>query len=193
MFANAASSSSTQPQNKVVSRYKRSVLFSSSCLQALSPLPLVLILLLKPWSKSLIPLSALYPSSCLLGLLLLIHLHGALVLALRGVHFLRDFRIPTPTLLTTAVHGMVLRERDPGPTMRGIVPHTTMQDAGGAVVLFPTTVRPRCMYHYSLSHPLVGRKRRRSMSPYDRERYDPRPRYGDEYGTLFDSTFTSEA
>lgn len=30
---------------------------------------------------------------------------------------------------------------------------------------------------------LVGRKRRRSMSPYDRERYDPRPRY-DEYGLL---------
>ncbi|KAL5508542.1 hypothetical protein ACEPAH_6161 [Sanghuangporus vaninii] len=27
----------------------------------------------------------------------------------------------------------------------------------------------------------VGRKRRRSMSPYDRERYDPRPRY-DDYG-----------
>ncbi|KAI6035578.1 hypothetical protein F5J12DRAFT_794440 [Pisolithus orientalis] len=25
------------------------------------------------------------------------------------------------------------------------------------------------------------RKRRRSMSPYDRERYDPRPRYGDDY------------
>ncbi|KAL4082083.1 hypothetical protein V8B97DRAFT_1927313 [Scleroderma yunnanense] len=26
-----------------------------------------------------------------------------------------------------------------------------------------------------------GRKRRRSMSPYDRERYDPRPRYGDDH------------
>jgi len=30
---------------------------------------------------------------------------------------------------------------------------------------------------------LVSRKRRRSMSPYDRERYDPRPRY-DDYGLL---------
>lgn len=29
---------------------------------------------------------------------------------------------------------------------------------------------------------MAGRKRRRSMSPYDRERYDPRPRYED-YGT----------
>lgn len=27
----------------------------------------------------------------------------------------------------------------------------------------------------------VGRKRRRSLSPYDRERYDPRPRYNDDY------------
>ncbi|KAH9483110.1 Serrate RNA effector molecule-like protein [Psilocybe cubensis] len=27
----------------------------------------------------------------------------------------------------------------------------------------------------------TGRKRRRSMSPYDRERYDPRPRYNDDY------------
>ncbi|KAF8164885.1 hypothetical protein B0H34DRAFT_687006 [Crassisporium funariophilum] len=27
----------------------------------------------------------------------------------------------------------------------------------------------------------AGRKRRRSMSPYDRERYDPRPRYNDDY------------
>ncbi|KAF9246862.1 hypothetical protein BU15DRAFT_69722 [Melanogaster broomeanus] len=29
--------------------------------------------------------------------------------------------------------------------------------------------------------PDESRKRRRSMSPYDRERYDPRPRYGDDY------------
>ena len=42
---------------------------------------------------------------------------------------------------------------------------------------------------FSLSHILAGRKRRRSMSPYDRERYDPRPRYGDDYGTLFKSIF----
>ena len=28
----------------------------------------------------------------------------------------------------------------------------------------------------------VGRKRRRSMSPYDRERYEPRPRHGDAIG-----------
>ncbi|KAG5639154.1 hypothetical protein H0H81_006413 [Sphagnurus paluster] len=27
----------------------------------------------------------------------------------------------------------------------------------------------------------AGRKRRRSMSPYDRDRYDPRPRYSDDY------------
>lgn len=36
----------------------------------------------------------------------------------------------------------------------------------------------------SLPHLLAGRKRRRSMSPYDRERYDPRPRYGDDYGAF---------
>ena len=46
----------------------------------------------------------------------------------------------------------------------------------------------------SPTHPLVsysvtdlilfsgGRKRRRSISPYERDRYEPRPRYGDEYG-----------
>jgi hypothetical protein len=36
----------------------------------------------------------------------------------------------------------------------------------------------------------VGRKRRRSMSPYDRERYDPRPRY-DDYGLLLLSSLVS--
>ncbi|KAG6900119.1 hypothetical protein C0993_002654 [Termitomyces sp. T159_Od127] len=38
----------------------------------------------------------------------------------------------------------------------------------------------------SRSPPLdeTGRKRRRSMSPYDRDRYDPRPRYNDDYGLL---------
>jgi hypothetical protein len=32
----------------------------------------------------------------------------------------------------------------------------------------------------------TARKRRRSVSPYDRERerYDPRPRYGDDYGVF---------
>lgn len=29
---------------------------------------------------------------------------------------------------------------------------------------------------------LAGRKRRRSMSPYERDRYEPRPRYNDDYG-----------
>ena len=36
----------------------------------------------------------------------------------------------------------------------------------------------------------VGRKRRRSMSPYDRERYDPRPRY-DDYRLLLMSSLVS--
>jgi len=30
-----------------------------------------------------------------------------------------------------------------------------------------------------------SRKRRRSPSPYDRDRFDPRPRYGDDYGMSF--------
>ncbi|KAH7888102.1 hypothetical protein F5I97DRAFT_1865687 [Phlebopus sp. FC_14] len=47
--------------------------------------------------------------------------------------------------------------------------------------------RERVAYEYSRrgrsrSPPLDdSRKRRRSMSPYDRERYDPRPRYGDDH------------
>ena len=127
--------------------------------------------------------------SCLLGLLLLIHLHGALVLALQGVHLLRDRRILIPTLQTTIMHG-TSTEKDLGLTMRGIVPHTTMPDVGGAVAPLPTTVCSKFVYNSSLPQPLAGRKRRRSMSPYDRERYDPRPRYGDDYGTLFKSVFT---
>ena len=35
-----------------------------------------------------------------------------------------------------------------------------------------------CMFHFP------GRKRRRSLSPYERDRYDPRPRYSEEYGVL---------
>lgn len=31
----------------------------------------------------------------------------------------------------------------------------------------------------------VSRKRRRSLSPYERDRYDPRPRYNDDYGLIF--------
>ncbi|KAG6816871.1 hypothetical protein H0H87_002192 [Tephrocybe sp. NHM501043] len=39
----------------------------------------------------------------------------------------------------------------------------------------------------SRSPPLdeAGRKRRRSMSPYERDRYDPRPRYNDDYGLVY--------
>lgn len=65
-----------------------------------------------------------------------------------------------------------------------------MPDVGGAAALLLTKVCPKFMYNFSSSHPPTGRKRRRSMSPYDRERYDPRPRYGDDYGTLFKSVFT---
>ncbi|KAF9224365.1 hypothetical protein BS17DRAFT_702828 [Gyrodon lividus] len=47
--------------------------------------------------------------------------------------------------------------------------------------------RDRAVYDYSRRGrsrsppPDESRKRRRSISPYDRERYDPRPRYGDDY------------
>ena len=44
---------------------------------------------------------------------------------------------------------------------------------------------PYILHNCSVSHTFAGRKRRRSMSPYDRERFDPRPRYGDDYGTSF--------
>ncbi|KAG6336336.1 hypothetical protein ID866_2761 [Astraeus odoratus] len=53
---------------------------------------------------------------------------------------------------------------------------------------WPEFERDRAAYDYGRRGrsrspaPDDGRKRRRSMSPYDRERYDPRPRYGDEYG-----------
>ena len=36
---------------------------------------------------------------------------------------------------------------------------------------------------------LAGRKRRRSASPFEKERFDPRPRYADDYGTFAVQTF----
>ena len=32
---------------------------------------------------------------------------------------------------------------------------------------------------------LAGRKRRRSLSPWERSRYEPRPRYNDDYGMFY--------
>ncbi|KAI6105381.1 hypothetical protein F5141DRAFT_1123261 [Pisolithus sp. B1] len=52
---------------------------------------------------------------------------------------------------------------------------------------WPEYDRDRAAYEYARRGrsrsppPDEVRKRRRSMSPYDRERYDPRPRYGDDY------------
>ena len=65
---------------------------------------------------------------------------------------------------------------------------TTTGDVGGAGVHRLTKVCPLLPHVLVfLNFSLAGRKRRRSMSPYDRERYDPRPRYNDDYGlnTLF--------
>ena len=41
-------------------------------------------------------------------------------------------------------------------------------------------------YNPPLKRPCIsaGRKRRRSLSPWDRDRYEPRPRYNDDYGEL---------
>lgn len=72
--------------------------------------------------------------------------------------------------------------------MNATVSHTTMEDGGEVVaLLLPKNVcrlpsYPAITFDDACSG-LVGRKRRRSMSPYDRERYDPRPRY-DDYGLL---------
>ena len=93
-------------------------------------------------------------------------------------------------LQTIVVLGTVSTEKDLGRTMRGTVPHMNMLDAGGAVAPFLTKVCPKFACNFSLSYPLADRKRRRSMSPYDRERYDPRPRYGDDYGILLKLIFS---
>lgn len=58
----------------------------------------------------------------------------------------------------------------------------------GVEVRLQTNVRR----HIFLLHPecylagvfLVNRKRRRSPSPFERDRHDPRPRYNDDYGLL---------
>ncbi|KAI6128407.1 hypothetical protein EDD16DRAFT_1548420 [Pisolithus croceorrhizus] len=79
------------------------------------------------------------------------------------------------------------RSRSRSPT-RGAYDHR-----GGAWDSFerdrawPEYDRDRAAYEYARRGrsrsppPDEVRKRRRSMSPYDRERYDPRPRYGDDY------------
>ena len=70
--------------------------------------------------------------------------------------------------------------------MRGTGPGTTMDVGAGVVVRQQTKVN--CLLFLWLSAllncilPAGGRKRRRSLSPWERDRYDPRPRYGDDYG-----------
>jgi len=76
-----------------------------------------------------------------------------------------------------------------GPGMKGKEGRMIMVDA--VEVEVRTTVR-----HFAFTSPLLpawrelirlssaaGRKRRRSTSPWDRDRYEPRPRY-DDYGML---------
>ena len=72
--------------------------------------------------------------------------------------------------------------------------HTTMEDVGEAVL--PLLLTKVCSFSFDdtttfdICFGLVGRKRRRSTSPYDRDRYDPRPRY-DDYGLLLLSNLAS--
>lgn len=73
-----------------------------------------------------------------------------------------------------------------GPTTSETGLLTTMVVGEEAVVRLQTKVSylfiPTVLFRILMFHPAVGRKRRRSLSPYDRDRYDPRPRYNDDYG-----------
>lgn len=66
--------------------------------------------------------------------------------------------------------------------MREIEGLTIMGDGAAAAALRLMTVGAIFVERAKEAHTLIaGRKRRRSGSPYERERYDPRPRYED-YG-----------
>lgn len=74
-----------------------------------------------------------------------------------------------------------------GQAMRGTERHTTMVGEAGVVALLRKKVRlasplTKDIRANVLGSMLGGRKRRRSLSPWERDRYDPRPRYGDDYG-----------
>ena len=73
-----------------------------------------------------------------------------------------------------------------GHTNETVHPTTTV-DVGAVGALHWTKVCPFLLFHINSYKRCRagGRKRRRSMSPYDRERYDPRPRYSDDYGLPF--------
>lgn len=124
-------------------------------------------------------------------LILLLEVVHALVLLTAQATDLRvvvNLRIThqTPTEEVTGIHTSGIGH---GSITRETELLMTMDDVGGAVVLrLATMVRylrrsVLCVYSNMGWLFVVGRKRRRSASPYDRERYDPRPRY-DEYGML---------
>jgi hypothetical protein len=91
----------------------------------------------------------------------------------------------TPTVLT----GMLTIGTVHGPAMNETERLTSMDAEDAVEVHHRTKVQTLECYFLSFTRLrssllTVGRKRRRSLSPYDRERYDPRPRYNDDYGLL---------
>ena len=118
----------------------------------------------------------------------LIPLHLVVLVLVRHVDIHPGLLTLTPIQTLTGI-GIPTTGTEDGQVTSGTVPHTTMEDEGEVVVLL--LIPTRVCYFFShdstilddVCSDLVGRKRRRSMSPYDRERYDPRPRY-DEYGLL---------
>ena len=114
---------------------------------------------------------------------------------LRGLHIRRV------ALARVLLEAATLAETTPTPTRNigiGTVTTETAMPTTGNVGVMTTVavegvgVHPRMnvrAFRWSTKHVVEcflseGRKRRRSPSPYDRERYDPRPRY-DDYGLLF--------
>ncbi len=85
--------------------------------------------------------------------------------------------------ILTGASGMLLTEIGHGTIMNGIDHCTIMGVEGGVAAPGWTMVRVfELWYSIQYLRDSAGRKRRRSPSPYDRDRFEPRPRYNDDYG-----------
>jgi hypothetical protein len=125
-----------------------------------------------------------------------IPLHLVVLVLVRHVADIHPGLLTLTPIQTHTGIGILTTETEDGQVTSETASHTTMEDEGEAAVLL--LIPTRVCYFFShdtttfddVCSVLVGRKRRRSMSPYDRERYDPRPRY-DDYGLLLLSHLVS--
>ena len=136
-----------------------------------------------------------FSEQCRLGLVLHILLQEdvlALVLLTVVLHILLNDLLIQSNLThknPTGQIGMLTTGIGRGQTMKGREPPTNTADVAGVVAHLQTSVSVQKAFQRFALWLIVrffvaGRKRRRSLSPWERDRYEPRPRYGDDYGAI---------